>query len=474
MSTESQQVLGFAVVGHPNEGKSSVVSTLTERDDVRISETPGETEKAADYTVSIDGLPLIRFVDTPGFQVPRKTLKWLERSGASGGTDAIIEAFVTAHGSRRAFAHDVRALQAVAETQGVLYIVDATKPIGPDDLAEMEILRRAGRTRMAILNSKGDDSVYLEEWRSALNRHFNAIRRFDARQASFVERIRLLQALRVTEQAWEGTLDRVIDVLEADWVRRRERVAGVICELLGDCLTHRVTAGLSRGGDRQEVQAALLDRYADWIRKRERKAHAEIRGIFRHRHLDLSMERYEVEAPDLFSAEAWRVLGLSRSQLAVASAVAGAGIGAAVDVALGQITFGVFMAGGAVLGGVSGLAGARPLSNVKVSLGGLKGRLGQRRLAVGPARGVQLPYVLIDRALLYVDVVSHWAHARRSAAAIDTLSCQLAMTREWPREARDAVLDYVGRVSKGRRVDEQEQRLRERLVEQLAEPVRTD
>ena len=32
----------FAIVGHPNEGKSSVVSTLAEDDSVRISAYPGE------------------------------------------------------------------------------------------------------------------------------------------------------------------------------------------------------------------------------------------------------------------------------------------------------------------------------------------------------------------------------------------------------------------------------------------------
>lgn len=471
MSSERADVLSFSVVGHPNEGKSSVVSTLTERDDVRISQTPGETEKAADYTVSVDGVPLLRFVDTPGFQVPRKTLRWLERRGGDGTPEETVDAFVAAHGGKVAFAHDVRALRAVAETQGVLYVVDATKPLGPDDLAEMEILRRVGRTRMAILNSKGDDSRYLDAWQTALNRHFNAIRRFNAQGASFVERIRLLQALKLTEQDWESALDRVVAVLETDWERRRERAAGVICELLSDCLGHVATAGLPKGADRQAVQASLLERYANWIRKREEKAHGEICGIFRHRHFSLELARYDVASPDLFSSETWRVLGLNRRQLAVASAVAGAGVGAAVDVALGQITFGVFMAGGALLGGVSGMAGAKPLSNVQVRLGGLRGRLGQRRLEVGPPKGVQLAYVLIDRALLYVDTISHWAHARRDVVEADALTCGLPLTRDWPRDAREAVSDYAARAVKGRRLEEREQRLREQLVGRLERTV---
>ncbi|HSL60856.1 MAG TPA: GTPase, partial [Desulfotignum sp.] len=37
-------------MGHPNEGKSAVVSTLTEDDQVRVSPVPGETKVCRTYT----------------------------------------------------------------------------------------------------------------------------------------------------------------------------------------------------------------------------------------------------------------------------------------------------------------------------------------------------------------------------------------------------------------------------------------
>ena len=40
---KSNRVPEFAVIGHPNEGKSAVVSTLSEDDSVRVSPYPGET-----------------------------------------------------------------------------------------------------------------------------------------------------------------------------------------------------------------------------------------------------------------------------------------------------------------------------------------------------------------------------------------------------------------------------------------------
>ena len=77
-------VLTFAVVGHPNEGKSSVVSTLTEDDSVRITPIPGETVVCRTFPVIIDGREIVRFVDTPGFQSPKATLAWFREHEGPG------------------------------------------------------------------------------------------------------------------------------------------------------------------------------------------------------------------------------------------------------------------------------------------------------------------------------------------------------------------------------------------------------
>src|SRR5512141_2659351 len=76
----------FAIIGHPNEGKSSVLSTLAEDDSVRVSPTPGETTECRTFPVLIDGVEILRFTDTPGFQNPRRVLHELQ---AFAGPDMI-------------------------------------------------------------------------------------------------------------------------------------------------------------------------------------------------------------------------------------------------------------------------------------------------------------------------------------------------------------------------------------------------
>ena len=73
----------FAIVGHPNKGKSSIVATLAEDDAVAISPHPGTTTRARAYPMRLDGEVLYELIDTPGFQRARETLTWLERTTAA-------------------------------------------------------------------------------------------------------------------------------------------------------------------------------------------------------------------------------------------------------------------------------------------------------------------------------------------------------------------------------------------------------
>src|SRR5690606_1200042 len=63
----------FAIVGHPNEGKSSIVATLSQDDSIAISPVPGETTRVQRFDLKAGKETVIEFVDTPGFQNPQAT-----------------------------------------------------------------------------------------------------------------------------------------------------------------------------------------------------------------------------------------------------------------------------------------------------------------------------------------------------------------------------------------------------------------
>ena len=214
------KIPAFAIVGHPNEGKSSVVSTLAENDRVRISAIPGETIVCETYPVIIDGEEIIRFIDTPGFQNPKRILQWL-RSHENLHEQAISE-FIDAHINNPEMAQDCELLSPIANGAGIIYVVDGSRPLRSVDEAEMEILRLSGAHRMAIINLKEKETRYLSQWKTAFRLHFNSIRSFNAHQATYAERISLLESLKGIDQDWIDPLSKVISAFKKDWAHRSD------------------------------------------------------------------------------------------------------------------------------------------------------------------------------------------------------------------------------------------------------------
>ncbi len=418
----------FAIVGHPNEGKSSVVSTLSEDDSVVISPTPGETLKCCSFPVTIDGKEIISFIDTPGFQNPQKTLAWLKNY--TGPDELIVKAFREAHKDDSNFKDDCELLSPIAEGAGIIHVVDGSRPMRKNDKAEMEILRLTGRPRMAIINSKESESDYTEEWKNASRRHFNSIRVFNAHKATYAERIALLESLKGIDQDWQPALEKVITAFKQDWKRRNARTAEIICQLVADCLKHSVTKNYSDESQETSVKKRLQDQYKQDIENIEKKAQKKIKKQFKHNIFNLDLPVQSILNEDLFNEKTWQVLGLKPWQLAAAAATTGAAIGAGLDLAAGGITFGVFMATGALAGAGTALWGGKSLATGDVS----PLKLGSFQLKVGPNQNIQFLYVLLDRALIFYSYTINWAHGRRDIPKPDKLStgnAKAGFTSEW-------------------------------------------
>ncbi len=88
----------FAIVGHPNKGKSSIVSTLSEDESVAISAVPGTTVDNRHYPMAVDGEVLYELIDTPGFQRARAALEWMHSHAGSAVDRAdTVRRFVDEH-----------------------------------------------------------------------------------------------------------------------------------------------------------------------------------------------------------------------------------------------------------------------------------------------------------------------------------------------------------------------------------------
>jgi len=460
----------FAVVGHPNEGKSSVLSTLAEDDTVPVSPVPGETRECRRFPVFIDHREVIAFIDTPGFQNPRRTLDWMRNY--DGPLPQMLRAFIEAHRMDPAFRDDCRLLEPLSRGAGIIFVADGSRPLREVDRAEMEILRLTGLPRMAILNCKEEETAFLEDWQQAFRRHFNSTRLFNTLRATYGERMALLGSLRSMDQDLEPVLTEVIQVLERDWQAREEESADLILDLLEEVLTWTRTRILAQGQDPETVAAQMRDVFATWMRRREEVCRQRIRRLFRHHVFSLAPEAHSLLAQDLFARQTWKFLGLSRGQLITTGALGGAAVGAGMDLAHAGLTFGVFSALGGVVGATAAAWRGRELLS-RLRLLGL--RLDRRELTLGPVANPQLMYVLLDRSLLYYRWVINWAHARRERPLDEEERYRLerqGCLGDWPAAERRCCREYFQALT-GKVGPEERSRCRHQLGNLLLEKMRS-
>jgi hypothetical protein len=405
----------FAIVGHPNKGKSSIVATLAEDDAVEISPHPGTTTRARAYPMRLDGQVLYELVDTPGFQRARDTLTGLEAHDRGAGARAsVVAEFVKAHADDPRFHDECALLAPIVDGAGVLYVVDGSRPYGRQYEPEMEVLRWTGRPRMALINliSAGD---HVDEWRAALAQFFSIVRVFDALRADFGKRVELLRAFGALEESWAPALGRAADALAADRERRMRSAAAEIADLLGDALMATVTLPLRDPTADEDTRATARAQLKETIRRRERAERSSVQQIFRHD----GLERREAEAAylvdDVFSERSFSVFGLSTAQLALTGAASGAVAGTVVDVAAGGTSLLLGAGVGALLGALGTFAAANRLAKVEI----LGQPLGGYALRVGPIADPNLPWVLLGRALLHFKLLAERNHARREAFVLD-------------------------------------------------------
>ncbi|MBF0258456.1 MAG: GTPase/DUF3482 domain-containing protein [Desulfamplus sp.] len=402
-----EKIPEFAIIGHPNEGKSSVVSTLAEDDTVKISPIPGETVVCQVLPVVINGQEIIRFTDTPGFQNPRETLAWMKNY--SGPDELLLQSFIDTHRNDPDFRDECELLTPVARGAGIIFVVDGSRPVRQSDRIEMEILRITGRPRMSIVNCKGEEPVHLNQWQNEFRKHFNSIRQFNAHRATWHERIDLLESLKGVDQDWQPALTKVIDQFKEEWSHRNRLTAAMTVEMLEHILTFTMTVNIGESETLNDVKLKLQDQFRQKIEAMERLTHEKIRKLFRHNIFNCKLPSNSMLHEDLFSEKTWQFLGLSPREVAIAAGMAGGAAGVIIDVIAAGISFGVFSAIGGIVGAGSALLSGRRISDIT-----FKGvRLGKDQVRVGPFCNLQLMYILLDRMMIFHGSIINWAHSRR-------------------------------------------------------------
>lgn len=262
----------FAVVGHPNKGKSSIVSTIAQNDDIAISPRSGTTRDTQRYDISI-GAAGYTLVDTPGFQRPSRALAWLQQHAPSADRryDAIRQ-FIADPKCQQQFPEEVMLLKPIMEGAAILYVVDGSRPYGAEYEAEMEILRWTGQASMALINPIENED-HVQDWQQALGQYFKIVRVFNAMQADFEKVVAILEAFSHIREEWQSALADIVNAYRNQRATQLQGSASLLEELLTRLCTYQVSQKVLSKSQAEGLKGILEDQYLNDMRKIERQHH---------------------------------------------------------------------------------------------------------------------------------------------------------------------------------------------------------
>ena len=405
----------FAVVGHPNKGKSSLVATLAQDDSVRISMLPGTTIEARTFPMKVDGEILYTLIDTPGFQRAHKAFKWMKEQETNIHKRAeVVRQFVETFKDTDQFFDECQLLSPILDGAGILYVVDGSKPYGSEFEAEMEILRWTGQPCMALINMIGE-ADYSEHWQRALSQFFQIVRVFNAVNAEFEKHIELLRAFGQLNELWRQPLERAVDFISKDRQDRAEQSARLIAETISQSINLTLSKKLAEHEDEEKYKPQLKQDYFEELKAKELRCRKTIERIYHYHHIDRHEANFKLLDDNLFSEKTWSVFGLSQQELLMTGLAGGAAMGAVVDVAVGGTSLLLGAGIGALIGGVGALISYDKLANFDI----LGMPLGGSALQIGPMKNRNFPYVLLGRALFHHQLIANRTHAMRGELNIE-------------------------------------------------------
>lgn len=254
----------FAVVGRSNKGKSSIVATIVENDEILIAPTPRTTRISQEFGLKVGERILFSIIDTPGFEEAPAALEWLKRETvAAHQRRQRVQAFYdTFQGSNR-FTFECELLKPILEGAAILYVVDASHPYRPNFEAEFEILQWTGQPSLALLNQTGDGR-YVRDWQAALGQYFRKTLIFNAHTARFEERIRILEELRFLSDDTRPVLDEAMELLKSQHQSRLRAASYILAEFMATAIHYRKKVAVDDDGSVSEQEKnRYLQEYYD-------------------------------------------------------------------------------------------------------------------------------------------------------------------------------------------------------------------
>ncbi len=406
-------ILKIAVIGDPNKGKSSFVSTLAYDDGVSVSSKSGETTLSSCHPLKIANEIVYELYDTPGFNNDEELLDYIEDNEANfEDFYSLINAFIQSYKNNSAYSKDIEICKILIKKPIIIYIADNSLEYNSNYNCQLEIIKKFNLSSFLIFNQK-ENIDKRSTWINSTSEYFISSFEFNVLSSNFNNKINFLKMLetKIKEDKSKIQLNKSIKILNKDFKRRLEFSFSNLSDSFYKIINHT--------SEYKEMNFLESD-----IQKKEKEFIDKIKNIEKAFYLlvekewgfnNLDKDVQYLKDIQIDSNEYTQLFGVSKKVLIVLGALIGGTTGGSIGFSLdsaslfGSMGMGTafFALGGTITGSLSVL-GITNLVDKRT-----KGFGKQKITILGPLK-LNYKLAILAKMYFFVELISKRSHANRN------------------------------------------------------------
>jgi len=398
----------FAIIGKPNNGKSSIISTLTFDDRIAVADEIGTTKFKSKYTYKYNGKDICHFYDTPGFENAEKIYDNLENNPIDISIKKKLEKYLQDVKKEKSItSKSIEIIEAVLDCDFVVFVINISKDFNINEIGyELEILKKLSQDVIVLFNQI-DKNNYKENWKKILLDEYDIKNTYtiDPLNSQYENIIKIFTSIysKNSEKYESNQLDKVLITYRNHYKENMNETIKLISEYLKDTLAIKIDT------TREKIKSKEAEyQMVDEINKKEKNVQKEINKIWGYHQVKVIDKREKYNTPINTK------LKLTKKEKALISATIGA---ISTGTATGLLSGGLAAPAGALIGGTVGAA-AGYLSDGKLYDYNI---LKKDAVISIDKKDMDLSMILLQRILYYTKVIINHGHANRTAIEIEKI-----------------------------------------------------
>ncbi len=402
--------LKIAIVGIPNEGKSSFVSTLAYNDGISVSSKSGETTLSSKHSLKIKSEVVYELYDTPGFDDDEGVLNYINDNKMKySDIYELIRSFIKENTEENTFSKDIEILKVLMEKPIIIYIANSSVKYNSNFDDSLKIIKKFNLPSFIIYNQHDENKNEKVSWGDIEKKYFISSFEYNVLNSNFNNKIDFLEMIEqnIQDKNLKKQLCKSIEVLNKDFKRRLD----FSYEELSDRFYKIINYSIEYS-ERDFLKVDKEKEFIAEIRNKEKSFYFLMEKEWGFYNLTKNIKDFKnIEITSkTFGSKKYLSIGI------LAGAGAGAAAGGQMDVGFFGYTFGIPTVlgtiGGGIVGGVSSIIGK---DKINKKTGGFLNKK-TTKLSID---NLNTKLSILSKLCLFVDLLSNRSHAIREEFTLE-------------------------------------------------------